>query len=172
MNLIDLLMTEHVALRVHFLYSRDLNRDRIFEIDTFLTNSHAKIEDEVVFPRIAEASSNEELVARAVKKYKEEHALISSFGENMRVWAAEGEAALFRERIGLYIDTVASHNVDEEVKLFPKWSKVSEELRKKSLDESKQIIHDFGFDRYFMITGISRELLESSIDQEIVGGHR
>lgn len=154
-------MTEHAALRVHFLYNRDLSRDRIFEIDSFLTNVHAKIEDEVIFPKIAEScSTNDESVARAVAKYREEHTLIKSFGENMRVWVAEGETTLFRERIGLYIDTVASHNVDEELRLFPKWSTVPELSREKSLDESKRIIHDFGYDRYSRITGISRELLE------------
>jgi hemerythrin superfamily protein len=162
-NLVDLLMTEHVALRIHFLYLRELDRDRIFEVANFLTNSHARIEDEVVFPRIVEVASpsNHESIERAVKKYKEEHELIGSFAENMRVWTVEGEASLFKERIGLYIDTVLTHNVDEEVKLFPEWIRVSRESQEKALEQAKEIIRDLGYDRYYAITGISKELLDS-----------
>lgn len=165
MNLINLLMMEHAVLRVHFLYMRELDRDRIFGIGDFLTNSHAKIEDDVVFPRIVESvpagSSNRELIERATKKYKDEHELINSFAENMRVWVVEGEASLFREKIGLYIDTVLAHNVDEEVRLFPEWRKVPGESREKALVDARVIIRDFGYDRYHTITGISKEFLDS-----------
>lgn len=164
MSLIDLLMVEHASLRLHFRYFRDMNSDLVFELEDFISKCHAKVEDEVVFPELTRLLPNDTDLAKKINQLIEDHKLLTGMGENMRVWAVEGPKELDTKRIGLYADTVMSHNSSEEYLVFPDWNMDAEheaEANRKAL----AIIEEFGVDRYLKVTGISKPLLDSLLEQ-------
>ena len=160
MSLIDLLMAEHASLRLHFRYFRDMNSDLIFELEDFISKCHSKVEDEIVFPTLTQISPADAELARKITRLIEDHELLAGLGENMRVWATEGPKELDGKRIGLYADTVMSHNASEEALVFPLWN-TSAQDEAEACRKARNIIEEFGMDRYLRVTGISKPLLES-----------
>ena len=160
MSLVDLLMVEHASLRLHFRYFREMNSDLIFELEDFISKSHSKVEDEIVFPRLTQLSPAEAELARKINRLIEDHELLAGLGENMRVWATEGPKELDVKRIGLYADTVMSHNASEEALVFPLWS-TSAQYEAEACKNARSLIEGFGLDRYLRVTGISKPLLDS-----------
>lgn len=159
MNLIELLMAEHASLRVYFRHLRYLNSDFIFELDDFVVNCHAKVEDEVIFPEMRKAAGVEsERINTVTKRMEEEHKVLQMLGNNIRLAVAEGNKDIDRSKIMLYADTLESHNSSEETLLFPDW-KVDSELEHQAVSKASQIIHDFGLERYLKVTGLSQEFL-------------
>jgi len=45
MDLVELLMSEHASLRIYFRHLRDMKFDSFFELDDFVINCHARMED-------------------------------------------------------------------------------------------------------------------------------
>ena len=160
MSLVDLLMVEHASLRLHFRYFREMNSDLIFELEDFISKSHSKVEDEIVFPRLTQLSPADADLARKINRLIEDHELLAGLGENMRVWATEGPKELDVKRIALYADTVMSHNASEEALVFPLWI-ASAQDEAEACRKARSIIEEFGVDRYLRVTGISKPLLDS-----------
>ncbi len=163
MNLIELLMAEHASFRVYFRHLRYLNSDFIFELDDFVTNCHARVEDEVVFPEMRKSAGSENKdVETATKRMEEEHKLLQLLGNSIRVAVAEGGKDVDRGKVLLYIDTLESHNSSEETLLFKGW-KGNGEQEAQAVSGTMRIIHDFGVERYLKVTGFSQELLSSVV---------
>ena len=161
MDLVELLMTEHAALRVYFRQIRELNSPLVFEIDDFVANCHAKIEDELVFPalRAIETSPSNRLAA-FTKRMEEEHRLLEALGNDMRVAVGAKGEELDKNKVALYVDTLEAHNAGEETLLFRHWKEVSEGQARSATGDAKSTIREFGWARYLRTTGLSQELLD------------
>ncbi|MCL4517712.1 MAG: hemerythrin domain-containing protein [Thaumarchaeota archaeon] len=160
MNIIELLMVEHASLRLHFRFVREKSSDLIFEVEDFVRNCHAKVEDEVVFPRLKQMlASKEEQLVKVLSRIEADHKLIEMIGEQIKNSTAQAETEMLRKRIMLYANTVESHNSSEESLIFQYW-KTTEEESREIISKAKNIIEQFGRERYFRITGISERLFD------------
>ena len=134
----------------------------IYEIEEFVRNCHAKVEDEVVFPAlrtVLKLENKEDTITEVLNRLEADHKLIDKIGEQIRVRTVEGDAEILSKRISLYFSTVETHNTVEERQLFPYWINSAEQervLRQRAM----KIIGDFGLNRYYEITGFSEELLK------------
>ncbi|MDA4131413.1 MAG: hemerythrin domain-containing protein [Thaumarchaeota archaeon] len=167
MNVLELLMTEHATLRLHFQYARKTaNWDSIYEVEDFVRNCHAKIEDEVVFPLLEKEllrSSNQENV-KVLSRLEADHKLIDAIGDQIKLRTTQGDTDSLRKRILLYANTVESHNSSEESLIFQFWKTLESSLvdqRQDTVTQMRKIIQKYGLNRYFQITGISERLLDS-----------
>ncbi len=163
MNIVELLMAEHASLRLHFRYVREKNSDSIYEIEEFVRNCHATIEDELVFPKLREmiAPRIATDLVNVLARLESDHKLIDKIGEQIKGRTAEGDLETLRKRIMLYASTVETHNSSEETIVFPYWRMDRTEESAELVLRAKAIIEKFGLERYFRITGISEKLLES-----------
>ena len=163
MNLIELLMIEHGSLRLHFQFARrTTNWDAIYEVEEFVRGCHAKVEDEVVFPKLRKSleDPDRERLLKTISRLESDHKLIDTIGEQIKVRTTEGgDPDTLRKRILLYATTVESHNSSEESLIFQYW--VSGNETGNLAEDAKTIIRGFGLNRYFQVTGISEKLLES-----------
>lgn len=155
MNIIEQLMVEHVALRLHFHFDAGTNSNSVYELEEFVRNCHAKIEDEIVFPKLREIPEAKQNLSRL----EADHRLIDTIGDQIKLRTAQGELEILRKRISLYMNTVESHNSTEESLVFPYW-RVTESEELETVSKARRIIEDFGLNRYLSITGISSKLLE------------
>lgn len=160
MNLVELLMAEHASMRIYFRHLRYLDSDFLFELDGFVTNCHARVEDEVLFPEIRAAMTDEKAaVETGTKRMEDEHRLLRMLGERMRALVAEGDRELDRDKVTLYVDTLESHNSSEHTLIFSKWSFVNAERSSEAASRALEVIHAFGVERYLRVTGFSQEFL-------------
>jgi len=158
MNSVELLMMEHAALRLHFRLAREVNSDSIYEVEEFVRKCHARVEDEVIFPKLRE-SGNEKL-EQVLPRLEADHKLIVTIGDQIKARTAQGDIETLRKRILLYMSTVESHNSSEESLIFQYWN-VGESEERDAKSRARKIIDEFGLNRYFAITGISEKLLGS-----------
>lgn len=157
MNIIELLMTEHSALRVHFRYL-GVNSDLIYELEDFVRNCHARIEDEVVFPELRK-SPDAKAIEKTISRLEADHKLIDTIGDQIKQRTVEGDLDILRKRIQLYANTILSHNASEESSIFGYWN-ATEAVETQVVSMARKIIESFGFNRYFAITGVSEKLFE------------
>ncbi|MHB2037282.1 MAG: hemerythrin domain-containing protein [Nitrososphaerales archaeon] len=155
MNSVELLMVEHAALRVHFRLAREVNSDSIYEIEEFVRNCHAKVEDEVIFPKLRESGNAKQ--EQVLSRLEADHKLIDTIGDQIKLRTAQGDVERLRKRILLYMSTVESHNSSEESLIFQYWKAGEQDATSKA----RKIIEEFGLNRYFAITGISEKLLDA-----------
>lgn len=160
MDLVELLMSEHASLRIYFRHLREMKSDFFFELDDFIINCHAKIEDEAVFPILLRGGPDSP-ISQTTKRLMDEHELVKMLGNNMRLYAAQEKAELGKDKITLYADTVESHNTAEEISVFKAWKDASNEVKQKAAEQAKEIIRSFGLERYLRVTGFSQEYLSS-----------
>lgn len=159
MNIIEQLMVEHLALRLHFRFIRDSgNSNSIYELEDFVRKCHAKIEDEVVFPKLQSVED----VSRSLSRLEADHKLIDKIGDQIKIQTEEGNAEVLKKRIALYMTTVESHNSSEESLVFPHWDSISSSIEPRDeVSRARKIIDEFGLNRYLAITSFSQHLLES-----------
>ena len=77
------MMIEHAWIRLNLRSVREGHSDSLYEIEDFVLNSHAKIEDELVFPKLAElfASTAEyDQQAKNLSRLEADHKLIDKIG--------------------------------------------------------------------------------------------
>lgn len=156
MNIIEQLMAEHSALRVHFRYI-GVNPELIYELEDFVRNCHAKIEDDVVFPVMKSLKAN--YIEKTISRLEADHKLIDTIGDQIKQRTVEGDLDVLRKRIQLYANTVLSHNASEESLLFSHWN-AGETVERHSVSSARKIIESFGFNRYYSTTGISDKFFE------------
>lgn len=154
-------MAEHASLRVYFRNFRELNSDLIFELDGFIVNCHAKVEDDVVFPTIRRLVGSDSQVVKAIDQLEDDHRVIQMLSNTMRAAVAEEKGEIDRKKIALYADTVAPHNSAEEISVFQSWRKVDRLQEEGAVQRVRSIINTFGLDKYFRVTGFSKEFLDS-----------
>jgi hemerythrin superfamily protein len=155
MNIIEQLMVEHVALRLRFHLATQSATESIYEVEDFVRNCHAKIEDEIVFPKLRDIPEAKQNLSRL----EADHRMIDTIGDQIKLRTAQGELEILRKRISLYMNTIESHNASEESLVFPYW-KVSDSEEIEATRRARSVIESFGLDRYLSITGISSKLLE------------
>ena len=160
MNIIELLMVEHASLRLHFRFMREKSSDLIYEAEDFVRNCHAKVEDELVFPRLNQILATKEVdLVKALSRIEADHKLIEKIGDQIKNSTAQADTATLKKRIMLYANTVESHNSSEESLIFQHWQ-ASEAESREIMSKAKEVIEQFGRDRYFRITGISERLFD------------
>ena len=160
MNIIELIMVEHASLRLHFRFVREKSADTIFEVEDFVRNCHARVEDEIIFPSLRQMlGSNNEQLTRIISRLEADHKLIKKIGEQIKVSTVQDETEAMRKKILLYADTVESHNSSEETLIFQFWQ-ADEAKENESVMQAKSIIEEFGRERYFKMTGISERLFD------------
>ncbi len=157
MNAVELLMLEHASLRLHFRLIKEGDSDFIYELDDFIRNCHSRIEDEILFPDIRASLRGDDHPQKVLIRFEHDHELISELGEQVRVATVQEVDETLRKKIMLYVDTVETHNADEEHLIFPSWKRSNKEDLTKRI---RKTIEVFGTDRYFRTTGISKELLD------------
>jgi hemerythrin superfamily protein len=158
LNIVEQLMVEHTALRLHFRYGRETNTEAIYELEEFIRKCHARIEDELVFPKLEEllSKSQQKQARNDLLRLEADHKLIDKIGDQIIARTIEGNKETLRKRILLYMNTVESHNAGEESLIFPRWNvNEADELEIKS--KAWKVIDDFGLDRYFALTGVSEK---------------
>lgn len=162
MNIVEQLMSEHAALRLHFRFARELDSNTIYEVEDFVRNCHAKVEDEIVFPILTEsiASTGNEDLRHVLSRLEADHKLIDRMGDQIRVRTAQRDMDALAKRVSLYMNAVESHNSNEESLIFQYWPHKNLEQRN-SASKAREIIEEFGLYKYFIITGISEKLLDS-----------
>jgi hemerythrin superfamily protein len=158
----ELMMVEHASIRVHLRFIREKSSDSVYEVEDFVRNCHAKIEDEIIFPKLKSvlAPKDDQLI-KVLSRLEADHRLIEKIGDQIKIKTAEGDLETLRKRTMLYADTLESHNASEETLIFPFWEKNKSEDGE-IMRGAKKIIEEFGQDRYFRITGISERLLNST----------
>jgi hemerythrin superfamily protein len=153
LNIIEQLLVEHAANRLHLRFIRDSekNSEFIYELDEFVVKCHARIEDELVFPKLRKTltETNQEAVEKTLGRIEADHQLIQKISQQIRSATEKGEQEILRKRIMLYCTTLETHNLAEENLIFPHWNSEDEM-------DAKGIIDEFGRDRYFRITGIQK----------------
>lgn len=161
MNIIEQLMIEHAALRLHFRFAKESNSNAIYELEEFVRTCHARIEDALVFPRLKESLSQpiEEKVRKDLSRLEADHKLIDKIGDQIRFQTVQGDVETLRKRILLYMNTVESHNAGEESLIFQHWN-VSDAEEHEVKSKAWEIIRVFGLNRYFAISGFSEELVK------------
>lgn len=162
MNIIEQLMVEHAALRLHFHFAREKDFDAIYELEEFVRTCHARIEDELVFPKLKAwiPQSLKDTLGKDLSRLEADHKLIEKIGDQIRARTVEGDAETLTKRILLYMNTVESHNAGEESLIFPYW-KASETEECEAKSGAWKVIQSFGLNRYFAITGFSGKLAET-----------
>lgn len=160
MNIIELIMVEHASLRLHFRFVREKSTDPIFEVEDYVRNCHARIEDEIIFPGLKQmlGSKNEQLT-RVISRLEADHKLIEMIGEQIKVSTAQDQTEALRKKVMLYADTVESHNSSEESLIFQFWQP-DKAKENESMTNAKDIIEEFGRERHFRVTGISEKLFD------------
>ena len=154
-------MMEHASLRIQFKFAREINTDRIFEIEDFVRNCHAKIEDEVVFPRLGELfdTKDDKDAKLTLSRLQADHRMIEMIGDQIKLRTIQGDSETLKKRIMLYIRTVELHNSTEELSVFSRWDFRQEE-KVDAAPKYRKIIHEYGLDKYLAATGFSEKLLE------------
>ncbi len=160
MDLVELLMAEHASLRVHLSHFRDAKLGSFFEVDDFVNNCHAKVEDDVLFPALSRSAADSTFIT-ALNRLGEEHRVLNMLSGNMRAFLAEETRELDPSRVALYVDTLESHNASEETTVFRRWRAVSTAQRQEAAARAREIVDSFGLDRYLRATGFSQELLST-----------
>jgi hemerythrin superfamily protein len=152
-------MVEHASLRLQFRFARETNSNAIYGIEEFVRTCHARIEDELVFPKLKESISQplQEKIRRDISRLEADHRLIDKIGDQIKVRTLQGDAETLRKRIMLYMNAVESHNSAEESLIFQYWN-VSAADEQEIKSKAWEIIRVFGLTRYFAITGFSEEL--------------
>ena len=156
-------MVEHASIRLHIRSIREKESDSIFELDDFVRNCHAQVEDVIVFPKLKEMLSSRSEAGELVKslsRLEADHKLIDKIAEQLKIATSHGDIDLVRKRIMLYVNTVEIHNSSEETVIFPYWKTTGEAEERKLGLEARKIIEEYGRDRYLKITGISEKLFE------------
>lgn len=158
-DLSELLMSEHSAIRVIRYFDALGRGDFLFEFTDYLDNCHVQVEERAYFPAITDHDWEDRAsFESAVNRIKADHRLIRTLGDNLKKWRSNGDG-LFSVRLPLYYRTVTEHNLSEEVSVFPRWPRLSEDVRLRAIREGREIIASFGFERYYRQTGISAEFL-------------
>ncbi len=155
-------MAEHASLRLHFQYARKTgNWDSIYEVESFVRNCHARIEDELVFPKLGkflETQNSETL--KVLSRLEADHKLIDTIGDQIKLRTTQGDTETLRKRILLYANTVESHNSSEESLIFQYWKNLPKDQQQDTIPNMRKILEEYGSNRYFQITGISEKLLD------------
>lgn len=154
-------MIDHAALRLHFSFMRGTNYDLIYDLEEFIRKCHARIEDEIVFPKMRAAlkpQADNELV-KALSRLEADHRLIDTIGEQIKLRTTQGDLEMLKKRSLLYMSTVESHNSSEESLIFQRWEP-SPEKENEAATQAKELIQEFGLNRYFRINGMSEKLLD------------
>jgi len=156
------MMIEHAAIRLHLRSIREKNADSIYELDDFVRNCHAKIEDEIVFPKLKQmvGMKGEELV-KTLSRLEADHRMIEKIGDVIRAKTAEGDPETAHKRTMLYADVMESHNSNEEMLVFPHWLPNDPKEESEIMAKARRIIEVYGRDRYFRVTGFSEKLYSS-----------
>jgi|YelNatPaOPRAMG01_1025707.scaffolds.fasta_scaffold40705_3 hemerythrin superfamily protein len=162
MELVELLMVEHAALRLQMrgLVERPDVR-QFLSLSSFLLEHHAKLEDLAFFPKMAAVLDGKEF--RPLKGLSSDHRLILTLVENMKKWTQEGRQDFFEKRMKTFVDVVLKHNLDEERLAFPLWSRVGEDERRDATLQARRMIEAFPEDAYFSITGLTREFIAMAL---------
>src|SRR5208283_5853776 len=153
-------MAEHASLRLHFQYARKTgNWDSIYEVESFVRDCHARIEDELIFPKLEEflgAQRGES--AKVLSRLEADHKMIDTIGDQIKLRTTQGDTETLRKRMLLYANTVESHNSSEESLIFQYWKNLTKDQQQDPIPKMRKIIEEYGVNRYFQITGISQKL--------------
>jgi hemerythrin superfamily protein len=154
-------MVEHAVLRTQFRLGRETNFNSIYDLEEFIRTCHAKIEDEVVFPKLRDSLQQtlQEKVTKDLSRLEADHRLIDKIGDQIKIRTVEGNRESLEKRILLYINTVESHNSGEELLIFPHWN-VPDTEEQEAKSRAWKIIENFGLSRYLALTGFSEKLSE------------
>lgn len=163
MNIIEQLMVDHAALRLHFSFIRESSYDSIYELEEFVRKCHARIEDEIIFPKMRmwlTPPHDAELI-QAISRLEADHKLIDTIGDQIKMRTTQGDLDMVKKRAMLYMSTVESHNSSEESLIFQHWNPKGFEEDREAALQAKKMIQEFGLNRYFRITGMSEKLLDA-----------
>lgn len=160
MDVVELLMVEHLSIRLMFkcnLCVREVGEFKSFH--DFIVGCHAKIEDEIVFPLLKKRFSGvDDSFAKLVQWISNDHKLLDTLANNVIGYGLSGDREIYEERLNLYFKLLMEHNLREESQLFPRWfSDIDAETRMEAMEQARKVIMEYGLNKYTEITGLSEE---------------
>ncbi|MGC8557809.1 MAG: hemerythrin domain-containing protein [Nitrososphaeria archaeon] len=156
MNVIELLLYEHSALRViRNEWENGYQRVQFERLNDFIINHHAKVEDKYVFPKIKFFNSEDKSLIKEIDRISADHKLIQTLGTNLVNWININDEDMIKRRMPLYWKILSEHNIEEEKTIFHRWKGDLE-----NIDDIIESIKAFGKEEYIKITGVSSLMLE------------
>jgi hemerythrin superfamily protein len=115
---------------------------RLFERIERLIGIHAQIEEEIFYPAVAQAESED--APELVREAEEEHRIVKSLIEELTVLSPDQEE--FDAKMDVLCENVEQHAEDEEKEIFPlfrgldrdRQEEVSERLRARKLELERE----------------------------------
>lgn len=160
MDVVEILMVDHLSIRM--IIKCGLTRmgvDEFSSLHGFIVNCHARIEDDLVFPVLKKhyMDSYEEY-AKLVEWIGNDHRLLETLGNKTISYGIDKDWINYRRRLNLYFKILVEHNLREEVEIFPNWlNEIDRETRRKYTAKAKEIIEEYGLEKYTRLTGFSSE---------------
>lgn len=159
-NVIEMLKTEHLAIRTQVNRITPDNRYDIFlGLRDFVFNMHAMTEDMIFFPRMLAYLRMPDDLVETIRRISADHKLLEKLSENLMKWKSEGRNDMVESRIGLFFETLLEHNRKEEEEIFSR-DEVYEYPKSYEVNiEIWDIVRKFGVSRYEQYVGVSDDFL-------------
>ena len=152
MNIIEILETDHIAIRLLDRCIRDeMDVESFKSFHDFVVNLHAKIEDDILFPSLKEAYKDNEDIVYLINRIHSDHLLLKKLGDKIIEYGEKGEESLYRKRLDRYMIILIDHNRSEEKLLFPLWKDVDPEIKSNADKMAQELVSKFGYGKYTSI---------------------
>jgi hemerythrin superfamily protein len=163
-NAVEVIMYEHQSIRkLAEVLDHGDKFDEFVLFNKYLKECHMEVEEEVLFPILAQGNFSDSLTFRArIDRVVADHRLIETLASNLQRWYGSGDVVLVWQRMPLYFKLLVEHNATEDSTLFPRWDEISGSITADSVKEAKNIILSFGKKDYLEATGMSRGEFEKT----------
>lgn len=159
-NVIEMLRTEHLAIRTYISKITPENKYQTFiGLKDFVFNMHAMTEDMVFFPRMLAYLRMPDDLLEDIKRISADHKLLETLATNLVRWKAAGREDLVDSRIDLFFDTLMEHNLKEEQVVFNREEIYEYPTSYEVNVEIWDIVKRFGVGRYESYVGVSDDFL-------------
>lgn len=159
-NVIEMLKTEHLAIRTYINKLTPENKYETFlGLRDFVFNVHVMTEDMVFFPRMLAYLRMPDDLVETIRRISADHKLLENLSDNLVKWKAEGRNDIVESRIDLFFETLAEHNRKEEEEIFSR-DEIYEYPKSYEVNlEIWDIVRKFGVSRYETYVGVSDDFL-------------
>ena len=159
MDVVEVLMTEHTAIRNtsgNLIIDSDSNDFQLFV--EYLKNCHIEIEEKIFVPVMKQVYSGENAdLIKNIDRIMADHRLLETLTTNIIKWKNEDNSEILKTRVPMFFRLLQDHNNSEEDSLFTHWKNIERDIKKNTVTEVGNIIESFGLDSYSRVTGISRD---------------
>ncbi len=129
MDLLDVLLHEHAAIRIWAQAPRPWPVQQLEEFSWFVIQCHAtQLEDEILFPLLRSRMAGREEFLRNLSRIAADHRLLATLSGNVIRYGKEG-ADVYQRRTDDFFRLLQFHNDSEEELIFGSWKGLPAEDR-------------------------------------------